>query len=59
MGAFADLAVSTVLTEDEREFVVELTQQLYGLVDVRFFISNKPRWDVCQSERTRYTWAPR
>ena len=46
------------LPEEEREFVVGFIQQLYSLVEVRFFISNEPRWGVCLGERTRYTQAP-
>ncbi len=34
------------------------TQQLYSLVEVRFFVSNEPRWGVCLGERTRYRQAP-
>ena len=46
------------LSEEEREFVVGFIQQLYSLVEVRFFISNEPRWGLCLGERTRYTQAP-
>ena len=46
------------LSEEEREFVVGFIQQLYSLVEVRFFISNEPRWGACLGERTRYTQAP-
>jgi hypothetical protein len=47
------------LSAEEREFVVGFTQQLYSLVEVRFFVSNEPRWGVCLGERTRYTQVPR
>jgi hypothetical protein len=29
-----------------------------GLVEVRFLISNEPRWGECLGERTRYIQAP-
>ncbi len=44
-------------TAEERELVVQLVQQLYSLVEVRFLISNEPRWGECLG-RTRYTQAP-
>ncbi len=45
-------------TAEERELVVQLVQQLYSLVEVRFLISNEPRWGQCLGERTRYIQAP-
>ena len=50
-----DLAV---LSAEEREFTVQLVQQLYSLIEVRFEISNEPRWGECLGERTRYTQTP-
>jgi hypothetical protein len=46
------------LTTQEREFVIQLVQQLYSLIEMRFDIANEPRWGVCLGERTRYTRAP-
>jgi hypothetical protein len=46
------------LSAEEREFVVQFVQQLYSLVEVRFFVANEPRWGECLGERTRYTRAP-
>jgi hypothetical protein len=50
-----DLAI---LTTQEREFVIQLVQQLYSLIEIRFDIASEPRWGVCLGERTRYTRAP-
>ncbi len=46
------------LPTGERELVVQLTQQIYSLVEVRFYISNEPPWGECLGERTRYTRPP-
>ena len=51
-----DLAV---LSAEEREFIVQFVQQLYSLIEVRFDVSNEPRWGECLGERTRYTQVPR
>ena len=48
----------TVLSAEERELVLKLTQQIYSVVEVRFLVSNEPRWGECLGERTRYTQAP-
>jgi hypothetical protein len=37
---------------------MQLVQQLYSLVEVRFYVSNEPRWGECLGERTRYVQAP-
>ncbi len=50
-----DLAL---LSAEEREFTMLLVQQLYSLVEVRFHVSNEPRWGECLGERTRYVQAP-
>ncbi len=50
-----DLAV---LNTEEREFLLQLTQQIYSLVEVRFLVSNEPAWGECLGERTLYTQAP-
>ena len=50
-----DLAL---LSAEEREFAMQLVQQLYSLVEVRFHVSNEPRWGECLGERTRYVQAP-
>ena len=50
-----DLAL---LSAEEREFAMQLAQQLYSLVEVRFHVSNEPRWGECLGERTRYVQAP-
>ncbi|MCP4204436.1 MAG: hypothetical protein GY769_21200 [bacterium] len=42
------------LPSEERELAVELVQQLYSLIEVRFEISNEPRWGECQGERTLF-----
>ncbi len=46
------------LPDGERELAVQLTQQIYSLVEVRFYISNEPPWGECLGERTRYTRPP-
>ncbi len=50
-----DLAALSV---EEREFAFQLTQQIYSLVEVRFLVSNEPRWGECLGGRTRYTQPP-
>jgi hypothetical protein len=47
-----------LLSVEEREFAMQLVQQLYSLVEVRFYVSNEPRWGECLGERTRYVQAP-
>ncbi len=46
------------LPAEEREFALQLVQQLYSLVEVRFYVSTEPRWGECLGERTRYVQAP-
>ncbi len=46
------------LPTGERELVVQLTQQIYSLVEVRFYVSSEPPWGECLGERTRYTQPP-
>ncbi len=46
------------LSAEERDFVVPFVQQLYSFIEVRFDISNEPRWGECLGERTRYTQVP-
>jgi hypothetical protein len=48
----------TLLTAEERKIGTQLVQQLYSLIEVRFYISNEPRWGECLGERTRYVQAP-
>ena len=61
---FADGALAVgeldlaALSTEEREFAVPFVKQLYSLIEVRFDISNEPRWGECLGERTRYTQAP-
>ena len=58
-GAMAVGAVDLeVLTPEERDLVVELTQQVYSLVEVRFYVASEPRWGECLGERTSYTRPP-
>jgi hypothetical protein len=46
------------LPDGERELLVQLTQQIYSLVEVRFYVSSEPRWGECLGERTRYVQPP-
>jgi hypothetical protein len=46
------------LPGEERELVVQLTRDLYSLVDVRFFVSGIPPWGECLGDRTWHTRAP-
>ena len=46
------------LPDGERELAVQLTQQIYSLVEVRFYVSSEPPWGECLGERTRYTQPP-
>lgn len=55
--ASAELDLS-LLFADERELAVQLVEQLYSLIEVRFYIANEPRWGECLGERTRYVQAP-
>lgn len=58
-GAMAVREVDlAALSAEEREFAVQLVQQLYSLIEVRFDIANEPRWGECLGERRRYTQAP-
>lgn len=55
--ALAELDMA-VLSPEEREFSLQLVQQLYSFVEVRFHVSKEPRWGECLGERTRYVQAP-
>ncbi len=58
-GAMALMELDmAALPAEEREFALQFVQQLYSLVEVRFYISNEPRWGECLGERTRYVQAP-
>lgn len=58
-GAMASAELDmTLLSAEERELSLQLVQQLYSLVEVRFYISNEPRWGECLGDRTRYVQAP-
>jgi hypothetical protein len=46
------------LPGEEREIAVQLTRDLYSLVEVRFFVSNVPPWGECLGDRTWHTKAP-
>ena len=46
------------LSGDERELIIQLTQQLYSFIEVRFYVANEPPWGECLGDRTRYTLAP-
>ena len=46
------------LPDGERELLVQLVQQIYSLVEVRFYVSSEPPWGGCLGERTRYTKPP-
>jgi hypothetical protein len=46
------------LPAEERELAVQLTRDLYSLVEVRFFVSNIPPWGECLGDRTWHTRAP-
>ena len=46
------------LPDEERELLVQLAQQIYSLVEVRFYVSSEPPWGECLGERTRYTQPP-
>jgi hypothetical protein len=41
------------LPTDERTVLIELVQQLYSLLEVRFYVSNEPPWGECQGDRSR------
>jgi len=55
--ATAELDLS-LLSAEERELAMQLVEQLYSLIEVRFYIANEPRWGECLGERTRYVRAP-
>jgi hypothetical protein len=46
------------LPGDERELVVQLTRDLYSLVEVRFLVSGIPPWGECLGDPTWHTRAP-
>lgn len=46
------------LPAQERELVVQLTRDLYSLVEIRFFVSSIPPWGECLGDRTWHTRAP-
>jgi hypothetical protein len=46
------------LPDEERELLVGITQQLYSLIEVRFFVSREPPWGECLGSRERYQQAP-
>lgn len=43
---------------DERELLLNLTRQIYSLVEVRFDIAGEPPWGECPADRRRHTLAP-
>ena len=43
---------------EERELVLQLTRDLYSLVEVRFYVSSVPPWGECLGDRTWHTRAP-
>jgi hypothetical protein len=58
-GAFGLKEVDLrALSPKERELLKKLVEQLYGYVEVRFFISHEPPWGECQPDRMRYTRPP-
>ncbi len=46
------------LPAKEQALLVQLAQQLYSYVEVRFYTGNKPPWGQCQGDATQYTRAP-
>jgi hypothetical protein len=42
----------------EKELLLELTQQLYSFIEIRFIVSKEPPWGECQSDNLRYTRPP-
>ena len=46
------------LPPGERELLVNLTQYLYSLVEVRFHVAGEPPWGECPEDRLRHTLAP-
>ncbi len=46
------------LSAEERGVLIQLTQQLYSFIEVRFYVADEPQWGVCLGDRTRYTQAP-
>jgi len=46
------------LPDGERELLVGLTQQIYSIIEVRFYVSSEPPWGECLGGRERYTQAP-
>ena len=43
---------------EERVLLLELVEQLYNYIEVRFFVSHDPPWGECQPDRMRYTRSP-
>lgn len=46
------------LSPKERKLLMELVNQLYNLIEVRFTVSNEPSWGECLGDLTRHTLAP-
>jgi hypothetical protein len=48
----------TQLTDEESIMLMDLTQQLYSFVEVRFYASNEPGWGICQGDSKWHTRIP-
>ncbi len=55
--AVGEIDLGTLPTQ-ERQLLVQLTRDLYSLVEVRFFVSSIPPWGECLGDRTWHTRAP-
>lgn len=44
--------------EKEREVLIQLTQQLYSFIEVRFLVTDEPPWGDCAYDVLRYTRPP-
>lgn len=64
-GRFPDdkMSLDTInlgeISEQERELLLQLTEQLYSFIEIRFVLSGEPPWGACQPhDHLRYTRAP-
>ncbi len=47
------------ITKKEQEVLINLSKQLYSLVEVRFYASNEPSWGQCQGNLKWHTRIPK
>lgn len=47
------------IPKEEQEILMNLSEQLYSFVEVRFYVSNEPPWGHCQDNSMWHTRIPK